>query len=764
MKSKYLIIASFFTMFYVNVKAQIGQWTTAKEENFSKSDLMSRKNTPTKYDLLQTDFNFLQESLKNAPLEENATSIEEGLLMNLPGISGKAEAFYVFNSPSMESELAAKFPEIGSYKAINKKDPSNVIHISISPYFGMHIMGYNNEGQTYYVDTFSKDKSTYIVYNRKDIQNINPNFVCLVEGSNEEVALHGTLDNHEVYMDDNKYRTYRMAMACTIEYANYHINQAGIASSASLQTKKAAVLAAMNVTVTRLNSIYERDLASKLVLVNNNDLLIFVTSDNFSNDDAVTLISQSQTVITNIIGTNNYDIGHTVSTGGGGLAALGSLCDNYQKASGITGSAAPVGDPFDIDYVAHEVGHQFGADHTFRANTGSCYGNANTATAAEPGSGSTIMAYAGICGANDNVQNASDAYFHAVSLAQIRTVLLSTSCGTIVTANNPTPTINGGNNYTIPKGTPFVLTATATDSNNPNTLTYNWEQVDTQSSTQPPVSTATGGPSFRSIAPTSNPSRYFPAYTTVLSGTTNSNGVVGSKWEVLPMATRTLTFRATVRDNNAINGGQTKTTGNVTLTVADAGPFVITYPDNKTTTAGVEWWAGQTPTITWNVAGTTANNINTANVKISYSTDNGATYTTLIESTPNDGSEQITVPSLSTTTTQARIKIEAIGNVYYTVSKAIKINQVGASSEDFELENFEMYPNPTSDVTYISFDSEGECSLELFDLTGKKVYQNTIENTRNIKTSIDLSSFASGIYLLQINDGNRKMVRKIIKK
>ena len=306
------------------------------------------------------------------------------------------------------------------------------------------------------------------------------------------------------------------------------------------------------------------------------------------------LISENQTNIDNVIGSFNYDIGHVFSTGGGGLAGLGVVCTN-SKASGVTGQSSPVGDPFDIDYVAHEMGHQFGATHTFN---NSCNNNRTNGTAFEPGSGSTIMAYAGICG--PNIQNNSDAVFHIASVSQVFNFIEQSSgsiCADFNPINNNAPTINSSvADKTIPYGTPFVLEADIIDSDNEN-LTYTWEQIDNEISVQPPDSLSTNGPNFRSLLPSDDPKRFFPKYEIVL------NGGLSTQWEVLPWTSRSMSFGLLARDNNP-EGGQSVAEV-VDLTVADAGPFEVT----SQATEGINWQPGQTETITWNVNGTDANGL-----------------------------------------------------------------------------------------------------------------------------------------------------------
>ncbi|MBP7273687.1 MAG: proprotein convertase P-domain-containing protein, partial [Saprospiraceae bacterium] len=420
------------------------------------------------------------------------------------------------------------------------------------------------------------------------------------------------------------------------------------------------------ISVNRVSGVYETELATRLTLVATELNVVFTNagSDPFTgNNNANTLINESQTVIDMNIGTANYDIGHTFSTGGGGLAQLGCVCGS-SKARGITGSGNPVGDAYDIDYVAHEMGHQFGGSHTFNGDAGNCSGNRSASSAYEVGSGSTIQAYAGICGSNGNqdLQDHSDAYFHIRSLEQMMTFIQGGgNCATVVagTPTNTSPQIISpvaGTTYTIPKSTPFFLTGAATDANS-DALTYCWEEWDLGTAGQINAASTTA-PIFRSFLPTTSPMRYFPKLSDVVAGTTTYG-------EVLPTVARTLNFKLTARDNRpTANGGGGFCRQQYTVTVADLGPFDVTSQNTSVT-----WLSGQSQAVTWNPNGTAGAPINCANVNILLSTDGGVTFpTTLASNVPNNGTYNITVPNVVTAT--GRIMVVCANNIFYDVNVA----------------------------------------------------------------------------------------------
>jgi hypothetical protein len=447
-----------------------------------------------------------------------------------------------------------------------------------------------------------------------------------------------------------------LAIVCSGEYAQFHLTRQGVSATAPDAEKKAAVLSAMNTSMTRINGVYERDLGVKMEIVADNDKVIFLdpATDNITDGNAQTMINQVQTICDSQIGDANYDIGHVFSIGGSGLASLGVVCVTGQKARGVTGIASPVNDPYDIDYVAHEIGHQFGANHT---QNNSC--NRNSLTAVEPGSASTIMGYAGIC--TPNVQNNSDDHFHAVSIDEMwATIESSATCATTTSNGNSAPTSNAGDDHTIPKSTPFVLRGVGTDTDAGNVLSYNWEQTDTEIATMPPVATNTGGPTFRSLPSSTSPNRYMPNLATVVAGATSNT------WEVVPSVAREMNFSLVVRDNNP--GGGNSKRDNMTVTVdADAGPFVVTSQ-----TTNVTWDAGSTKTVTWNVAGTNTGNVNTPKVNILLSIDGGATFPyPLASNVDNDGSHTFTVPVTGGgDTTEARIIVEGKDNIFYAMNSS----------------------------------------------------------------------------------------------
>lgn len=649
MKSKLLLAASLLLFGFSN--AQTPSWKPVNEGSLAGTEKTERASLPANYHLFSADLAGLKAVFGTAP--SRSEGITSTVIIPLPDATGKIQHYRMYEAGVMQPGLAAAHSDMQSYAGQGIEDPAATIRISITQY-GLHAMVLSPRG-TEYIDPYTKDLKNYIVYRKADLTE-RRQFNCQVE---ESQNAHRTAASAQaVFSNDSSLRTYRLAMACTREYAAYHIAAAGVGGQ-PIAVRRAAVLAAMVVTVTRLNGVYEREVALTMQLVDNNESIIFITSDNFSNGQDGTLINESQTQITNIIGTENFDIGHTVGTGFSGLAQRGSVCNDGAKARGITGSNAPVGDTFDIDFVAHEIGHQFGASHTFNGTGGSCGGNENDATAVEPGSGTTIMAYAGLCEAG-NVQSNSDDYFHTVNLEEIFELLQFTSCATETPIANTAPNVPSLSSRTIPKSTAFVLRSGNAVDQQGDAITYCWEQTNANgTNVNVPGPNNTSGPNFRSKPPVESRNRYMPELNDVLSGNLTPD------WEIVPAVGRTLTFAVTVRDNNVL-GGQT-TRRNFTVNVnGTAGPFVVTSQSGE----NISWEQNSAQTVTWDVAGTNANNVNTSLVNILLSTDGGQTFTTVLaEGTANDGSETITVPNILAT--DCRIMVEAVNNIYYAVNQSV---------------------------------------------------------------------------------------------
>lgn len=639
MKRKLLFTISAILIFASSF-AQASFWNETSEARVNLLSKMDRATMPREYKLYNLDFNGLKAQLEQAPTENVGYS---NVIVDFPNQNGELTSYRIFYAPVMEQGLADRYTDIKSYIGVGVQDPSASIRFSTTV-FGLHVMSLSGKTGTFFIDTFTKDLNNYIVYGRNTISSTRM-FSC---DFHEEGLSSKSLEQNTVLASDGKFRQYRLAMACTIEYAAFHVNAAGL-NSGTLAQKKAAVLAAMVVTMTRVNGLYERDMSLRMNLVANNDLVIFIDSDNFTNDTANLLIDESQVEIDAAIGLANYDIGHTVSTGGGGLAQLNSPCTS-SKARGITGSPSPVGDPYDIDYVAHEMGHQFGAQHTFN---NSCGGNRSNTTSVEPGSGTTIMGYAGICA--PDIQGNSDDHFHAVSIAQMSTFAAGTgNCAAFTLNGNTPPVVNAGTDYTIPKGTAFILKPLSVTDANGDAMTYCWEQTDTTVSTQPPVTTATNGPSFRSRTPSTSQERYMPVLSSVVAGN------LAPTWEVVSNVGRTYNFALTVRDNRTPNGGQTSR-DNVIITASNTiGPFSVSSQNTAE-----NWQAGESRTITWVRNG--AESLS-ANVNIYLSTDGGVTFPTLLtpSGVTNSGTATITVPNVASQA--CRIMVRAKENIYYAVN------------------------------------------------------------------------------------------------
>jgi subtilisin-like proprotein convertase family protein len=603
-------------------------------------------------------FNALQFKQSLAGVSQRGSG-QAGVEIQLPNIKGNLEKFLVWESSNFDPALQSQFPEIRAYVGKGITDPTAILNFSFDPK-GIKTMIFRANTGSEFIEPYTKDASVYIVFDSATRYSGQLPFVCSTEDLSMSQNLSNKLEN--VTLASNQvYKTMRLALSCTGEYAQYH---GGTVNDA---------MAAMNATMARCNGVFEKDLAIKLLIIANNANIVFTdpATDPYSDASGMNAWNgQLQATLNNVSyigGAANYDIGHLfgASGGGGSAGCIGCVCVDATKGSGITSPAddIPEGDNFDIDYVAHEMGHQMGANHTFAY--GGIGGSENSAVNVEPGSGSTIMAYAGIGGGGTDMQAHSDDYFTYRSISQIQTNMGTKTCpvSTSLAVTNPRPTAAvSAPAYSIPISTAFKLTGTGTGTAG-EVLTYTWEQNDDATVISPaasiPSPTKTDGPNFRSRPPSTSPVRYMPQFSDVLMGNLTPT------WETTSSVARTLTFALTVRDN-VLGGGQTHSAATTVTVVNSGGAFAITSPSADNTS----WMGGTTQTVTWNVAGTTANGINTANVNILFSTDGGATFPTVLASgTANDGSESITLPE--TTSPNCRILIEAVGNIFYCVSKNI---------------------------------------------------------------------------------------------
>ncbi|MDQ1855821.1 reprolysin-like metallopeptidase [Chryseobacterium sp. WLY505] len=649
--------------------AVFGQWTPTSlkkgDDNKRSTGFRVDQSNVRSNGYYKLDLNLLRSQLKNAQeMGTNSTPV----VISLPTMSGKIERFNVYSFPVVVKELADKY-ELGSYVGTSVDDPTKYLRFSIAPndFQSMIIHGDKYE----FIDPASADKTVYAVHpkTKKD----KNGFLCSTEESPAaKKEIDALLKNGQSFTNqpttfnkssDKKYRTMRLAMSVTGEYTQYFMGLAGVPATATDDQKRAPAIVAINNTLTRVNGVFEKDFALHLNLQNfPNVIYIDPATDPYSaaaTGAGGAWNTQLQTALTNNVGNTNYDIGHLFgkSGGGGNAGCIGCVCINPTtsvpkgKGSGFTSPAngIPSGDSFDIDYVAHEMGHQLGANHTFSHNL------EGSGVNMEPGSGTTIMGYAGITGPDTDVQQNSDPYFHKASIGQVQANLIAKTCDVETTITNNPPVIADLPTYTIPKGTAFALTGSATDPEN-DPMTYSWEEVDDAlvSINKYNLGNTTSGASFRSAAPNASPTRYFPKFTSVMNGVLNN---ANNTWEAVSTTARTTNFALTVRDNNSNVAEQQSAFKVQTIVVGDNGPFRLAnqYADVNTPTP-----------VQWIVANTNAAPYNVANVKIDYTTDNGTTWTVLSASTPNDGSENFTFPS-SLNGQTIKVRVSSIGNVFYAV-------------------------------------------------------------------------------------------------
>ncbi|SHG61352.1 reprolysin-like metallopeptidase [Flavobacterium defluvii] len=593
------------------------------------------------------------ESLSAKLATAEKSSLSSTVEITIPNSQGILERFKVWESSNFDPELQAKYPEIRAYEGSGLDDKSAKIHFSLSPR-GIQTMVLRVDKATEFIEENPDNKSEYVLFSSKDAAS-----KLKLECKTLDAVLDNKTSKTAKTASNNKvFKTLRLALSCTGEYTTY------------FGGTKAGALAGMNATMTRVNGIFNKDLVIKLVLIANNDAVIYTdaSTDPYSNASAGAdgaWNQEVQTALTTTIGNNNYDIGHLfgASGGGGNAGCIGCICTNpttgdpLAKGSAYTSPSdgRPEGDTFDIDFVIHEFGHQLGANHTFSYDS-----SERTSVNVEPGSGSTIMGYAGVTGDYD-IQNNSDDYFAYASILQIQNTLAGKSCPVSVALTNNPPVINAGSDYTIPISTPFVLRGSGSDPEG-DTITYNWEEYDNATTTagvnSVAYATKPDGPLFRSVAPGSSPIRYMPDFNSVLQNKLTTT------WESVSSIARTLNFTLTGRDNAALGTAQTNTDAMAVNVVTTAGPFTITSHSSN----DVSWQQGTAQTVSWSVNNTnTLQGSSTVNIKLS--TDGGLTFpTTLAANTANDGSEVITLPASIASSTNCRLLIEPTANIYYALN------------------------------------------------------------------------------------------------
>jgi len=572
--------------------------------------------------------------------------------IDLPLPNGSFERVKVSESSVLSAEVTAQYPNIKTWQVVGVDNPaiSGSIDFTSKGFHGMLVMP---DGDIVYIDPAYDDTSndSTKLYNSmskaENSAHFKTHFNCEVHDNHtthdtKKLTLAGKTLSERPVQD---LITYKLALAGTAEYATAHGGSAG-------------AYASMITTINRVNEIYRRDLGIKLQLVSGESLIYSDEStDPYSNSSASSMVAENIANLNDNFGANNYDIGHVFSKGlAGGLAYAGAVCQTNYKAGGVTGTPSPQGEVFNIEYVAHEMGHQLGASHTFNSQLSACGSGRVQSTAVEPGSGSTIMGYAGLC-SNDNLQNNSDAVFHWASINQINNYTRSqtgSSCGVRTASAVQNIEADAGSDITIPANTPFMLDGIASDGEG---LTYSWDQID--AGTASLVDEDIGDNAIiRSLLPVSDPDRYLPSLNELFTAVDTFDAK-------LPTTTRELNFAHVVRGTDGSISTDFKK-----VSVVNTGSTFEVLSQVSSKILSLE----EAIDVEWNVAGTDASPINCQTVNINLLRSNGV-INSIKENTANDGFEQVIIPLTTPAMTNARIMVGCSDSSFFQVSSgSIAIN------------------------------------------------------------------------------------------
>ena len=719
------------------------------------------------------------EAALNTMMASLSDNPEEGMIITLPLPDGSMRDFKVWQTPMMPAELAARFPGIRTFtgEAVGNKGITAKLDFTV---YGFHAMIYSGDN-TSFIDPYDNFHDGYYMvhYKKDETRAVSERAHCEVmrsrstattengpAGVSMDIVQKGLPKLAYKTVNGSQLRTYRLALACDHQYAQA---ATGLPSPTTAQ-----VLSKMTTSMNRINGVYEREFSIHMNFVTNEDLIIFtgVAGDPYSadNNNGGGLMTDNQTECDAVIGNANYDIGHVFSTGSGGISLQGCVCQTGFKAQSTTGGPVVVGDGFDIDYVAHEMGHEFGADHPFANGTdGSCGGgNMNPSIAYEPGSGSTIMAYAGIC-PPDDIQAHSDPYFHAVNLEQIQQYTTAGDgdiCPVKTATGNKLVAYSGFTaSYSIPYLTPFELNAPAlTDSVSDSATLYCWEEWDlAPPSGEEFVATHATGPLFRSFNPTTASLRIFPKISMVLAGTLSNAGTENNQGEKVPDVARTLNFICTFRDIYHNYGSITIPDDKITLNAVNTGAgFAVTSQGST----GISYTGHSSQSVTWNVVTSNTAPINATNVDIYMSVDGGYTWLYHLGTFPNTGSATVTIPNPATNSSNCRIKVKGTGNVFFNINSnnftvtynssfpiSTGVQPVAANAAG----EVKVFPVPATNMLHMS--SVSAVTARVFNTLGQSVWQGAV----NGQTDIPVGIWARGIYYVQlVDDQQHAVVKRIV--
>ncbi|WP_299126750.1 reprolysin-like metallopeptidase [uncultured Winogradskyella sp.] len=644
--------------------AQQNYWQeTNKNLSLNKgSEILNKKF----YKTYQLDLNAFKSQLVGAPLRSSNIN-RSNVKVFLPSLKNGLQEFMIVETPVLSDELSALYPNIKTYLGFSTRNAGNRVRFSVTPQGLQTMTTYADNLMDFTVPLSKTDNTNYVVYDRRARLESIKDFDCLTEDTAMPIAKRTSTSRDA---NDQTLRTFRIAISTTGEYTNFW-DDGNLANGNAQEDALAQVVSTLN----RNNEVYEVDMAVTFKLVTGTEIIFpDATTDPYTSGG---FNSQLQAELSAQVGEANYDIGHLFAFGSnnGNAGCIGCVCVDGNKGSAFSehsfldNDGGPyMSDFFDIDYVPHEIGHQMGANHTWS------FSSEGTGVNAEPGSGTTIMGYAGITGLND-VQDHSDPYFHYYSILQILNNLQTQTCWVGTVISNSPPVADAGSDFTIPTGTAFVLKGSATDANSADILTYNWEQIDNGVTTSGNFgpNKATGAV-WRSRPPSTSPDRFMPIIERVISGQLTeinpTETLDNSSWETVSNVGRTLEFALIVRDRSEANGvGQTPQSDfdTMTVTVDDAaGPFSVTSQTTDET-----WDVGSNQTIAWDVAGTDTGEVNTPTVNILLSIDGGFTYPfTLATNVPNDGLQEIVVPAVGGDSSTARVKVEGNGNIFYAINSS----------------------------------------------------------------------------------------------